>query len=191
MSSEYRIFVGAFPGGEIAGRIQALRERLDPKTARITPPHVTMAGTYWRSGPAVPENERALIDRLLALDGQIPAFALLLGGVLTFPSDTNPVIYLGVELTPQLQAARTALLGVAGADKHPQFVPHLTLAMRLPADKADAALLELRAGDWHTRHQTAPIDELRLMQRGPEDPAWRCIARIKLRDERLDAPRAG
>jgi 2'-5' RNA ligase len=85
MSSDYRIFVGAFPQGEIATRIQAVRERLDPKTARIIPPHVTLAGTYWRSGPSVPENEAALIRRLQAIQGQIPAFPRLLGKVQTFP----------------------------------------------------------------------------------------------------------
>jgi hypothetical protein len=57
---DYRIFVGAFPEGEVAERIQAVRSRHDAKTARITAPHVTMAGTYWRRGPATPENERDL-----------------------------------------------------------------------------------------------------------------------------------
>jgi hypothetical protein len=47
-----RIFVGAFPAGELAERIQAVRLRHDANTARITAPHVTVAGTYWRSGPA-------------------------------------------------------------------------------------------------------------------------------------------
>lgn len=30
---DYRIFVGAFPGGELAGRIQAMRQQYDPKTS--------------------------------------------------------------------------------------------------------------------------------------------------------------
>ena len=191
VGGDYRIFVGAFPQGEIAARIQALRERLDPKTARITPPHVTLAGTYWRSGPAVPEFERELISRLKALDGQIPAFSLLFGGVHSFPPAERPVIYLGMDLTPQMNAARAALLEAAGTDKHAQFVPHLTLAMRLPAAEARAVVEELQVSEWHTGRPVVPIDELWLMQRGADDPAWRCIARIRLRNETSDAPRSG
>jgi 2'-5' RNA ligase len=65
--NDYRIFIGAFPTGELAERIQAVRLQHDAKTARITAPHVTMAGTYWRSGPATPENERDAIARLQAV----------------------------------------------------------------------------------------------------------------------------
>jgi 2'-5' RNA ligase len=187
MGNDYRIFVGAFPQGEIATLIQAVRERLDPQTARITPPHVTLAGTYWRSGPPGPENEIDLIGRLHGLRGRVPAFPLLLGEVRTFPPTERPVIYLGVQSTPQVQAARAALLEVAGADKHAQFVPHLTLAMRLTGDRAQAVVEELRTSEWHTGLQVAPIGELWLMQRGPDDPAWRRIARVKLRTETSDA----
>ena len=66
LSHDYRIFVGAFPIGDLADRIQALRQRHDPKTARITAPHVTLAGTYWRTGPATPENESDTIAHLQA-----------------------------------------------------------------------------------------------------------------------------
>jgi 2'-5' RNA ligase len=193
MSGDYRVFVGAYPEGEIAAHIQALRERLDPTTARITPPHVTLVGAYWRNGPPLPENERPLIVRLQALDGKIPALRLLLGGIHTFPPAERPVIYLGMDLTPELQAARVALLQIAGADTHTKFVPHLTLAMRLPAGQARRALEELQQSEWHTSRHVAVIDELRLIliaQRGPEDPAWSCIARIKCADatRREDRP---
>jgi 2'-5' RNA ligase len=182
MSDDYRVFVGAFPQGEIATRIQALRERLDPKTARITPPHVTLAGTYWRRGLPVPANEIDLIGQLQTLQGRIPAFSLLLGGVHTFPPVDRPVIYLGVRSTPQMEAARAALLEAAGTDKHVQFVPHLTLAMRLTANQAQAVVEDLRTSEWHTGLQVAPIAELWLMQRGRDDPAWRRIAWIKIHD---------
>ncbi len=36
--NDYRIFIGAFPGGDLADRIQAVRVRHDAKTARITNP---------------------------------------------------------------------------------------------------------------------------------------------------------
>jgi hypothetical protein len=44
--NDYRIFVGAFPEGDLADRIQAVRLQHDARTARITAPHVTLAGTY-------------------------------------------------------------------------------------------------------------------------------------------------
>ena len=70
----YRIFVGAFPIGDLADQIQVVRERFDPKTARITAPHITLAGTYWRSGPPTPDNEAATIERLSALSAQLAPF---------------------------------------------------------------------------------------------------------------------
>lgn len=178
---DYRIFVGAFPTGELAARIQAVRARFDPKTAAITPPHVTLAGTYWRSGPATPENEAATIQTLRELDRQIPAFDLRLGGIRQFSPD-NPVIFLAVETTPELLSARAALLARLGRDKHAVFVPHLTLAMRLSSRQTAEMAAELQRTVWHTGSFAAPLRLLRLMQRGPADPAWRCIAEIPLAD---------
>lgn len=43
-TGDYRIFVGAFPEGELAQQIQALSQQFDPVTTRISPPHVTLAG---------------------------------------------------------------------------------------------------------------------------------------------------
>jgi len=176
---DYRIFVGAFPTGDLAGRIQQLRQRHDPVTARITAPHVTLAGTYWRTGPATPANETATIARLRALQGQIAPFDLLLGGVSTFMPGTR-VIYLKVEPTPGLLAARTVLLQALGLDKHRRFVPHLTLAMRLDRRETRALLAQLQRSEWHSGRWSVHIDHLRLVQRGPGDPAWRDIHRIDL-----------
>jgi 2'-5' RNA ligase len=179
-NQDYRIFVGAFPTGELAERIQAVREKYDPKTAAITPPHVTLAGTYWRSGQPTPENETATIELLKTLNGHIPAFSLRLGGVHVFQERHSPVIYLGLEVTPTILDARRTLLGVLGNDKHHDFHPHLTLAMRLEGAKAERMLSDLQDTEWANRHFDAPIQELRLMQRGPKDPAWREIASIDL-----------
>ena len=77
-SGDYRIFVGAFLHGELADEIQTLRAQLDPVTAAITPPHVTLAGTYWRSGRATPENETVLIHRLQQHQKEMPPFTLQL-----------------------------------------------------------------------------------------------------------------
>lgn len=176
---DYRIFVGAFPAGELAERIQAVRQAHDAKTALITPPHVTLAGTYWRSGPATIENEAVSIAQLDAVRGRIEPFDLVLGGVRSF-LPVNAVIYLGVEATAGLLAARRVLLEALGRDKHQQFAPHLTLAMRLDRPATEALLAELQRSEWQSGRWVVPIDELRLMQRGPQDPAWRTIHTLKL-----------
>jgi len=175
---DYRIFVGAFPGGELAERIQSIRTRYDPKTARITAPHVTLAGTYWRSGLASPDNEAQTILDLQVAAAKIWPFELILGGVHAFPPAARPVVYLGVALTEEFMRARQTLLDVLGRDTLHRFTPHLTLAMRLSGQAAQTMLVELQASEWETRQWKAPLEALHLMQRGPGDPAWRSIARL-------------
>jgi 2'-5' RNA ligase len=178
-AGDYRIFVGAFPTSDLAERIQAVRERHDAKTARITAPHVTVAGTYWRSGPATPDNERDTIARLQAVQGRLKPFELVLGGVESFLPHVL-VIYLHIEPTDGLLAARRVLLDALGPDKGRHYTPHLTLTMRLDRERTQALLKELRQSEWHQRRWGVPLDHLWLMQRGPDDPAWRYIHRIDL-----------
>lgn len=175
--NDYHIFVGAFPEGDLADRIQAVRVRYDAKTARITAPHVTLAGTYWRSGSPTPENEADTIERLRSIETQLRPFELKIGGVETFLPDT-PVIYLRIEPTPELLAVRKSLLHVIGQDKQRHFTPHLTLTMRLDQSKTEALLAQLRQTDWHTQRWNVTIDQMWLMQRGAQDSAWRSIHRV-------------
>jgi 2'-5' RNA ligase len=130
-AGDYRIFVGAFLTGELAECIQAVRLQHDAKTARITAPHVTMVGTYWH-GPATPENERDAIARLQSVQRQLRPFELALGGVETFLPSNN-VIYLRIERTAGLLAARKVLLDALGPDKERRYTPHLTLTTLAPA----------------------------------------------------------
>jgi 2'-5' RNA ligase len=177
--SDYRIFAGAFLEGELAEQVQAIRQKYDPVTARITPPHVTLAGTYWRNGPPTKENEMEAIRRLEILPDIMLPFDLLLKGVRTFPGQ-RPVVYLGVEINQGLVEARNLLLSMLGPDKHKDFRPHLTLAMRLPWEQAWQMVTDLQDSQWNTRLQTALIREVRLMQRGAQDKVWRCIYRLNL-----------
>jgi len=177
---DYRIFVGAFPIGELADRIQAVRVQHDVKTARITAPHVTIAGTYWRSGSATPENEADAIQRLKMIEDRLIPFEMIVGGVESFLPRT-PVIYLHIEPTAGLLAARKVLLEALGSDNHRHFTPHLTLAMRLDQSATQSLLNQLRHSDWHTQRWPVRIDQLWLMQRGPRDPAWRSIHRVEMR----------
>lgn len=174
---DYRIFVGAFPNSTRIDDVQALREQHDPKTARITAPHVTLAGTYWRSGPATPENEAETIERLLAVQDQLKPFDLTLGGIRAFGWR---VIYLDVAPTDDLLAMRQTLIKAIGPDKHRSFTPHLTLTMRLKKQKSTALLSELQESIWHTTRWTELISTVWLMQRGPNDSAWRYIQHLDL-----------
>lgn len=177
-AGDYRIFVGAFPIGELMAQIQAVRVQYDAKTAYITAPHVTLAGTYWRHGPATAANEADLIERLRPLSSHLPPFDLILGGIHTFG---ERVVYLGVQTTPTLLDTRRALLAVMGMDKHgQQFTPHLTLAMRLNRHDTERMVADLRGSVWENGRFAAPMVTLHLMQRGPADPAWRTIAAIPL-----------
>jgi 2'-5' RNA ligase len=177
--NDYRIFVGAFPEGDLADRIQALRLRHDARTARITAPHVTLAGTYWRSGPPTPKNEAAVIEQLRSIESRLRLFEMRIAGVESFLPD-NRVLYLHVEPTPDLLAVRRALLQVIGSDKHRHFTPHLTLTMRLDARQTATLFTQLRQTDWLVQPWGITIDHLWLMQRGSGDPAWRYIHRIEL-----------
>ncbi len=179
-TEQYRIFVGAFPQGEAADRIQAIRTAYDPVTDRITAPHVTVAGTYWRNGPATPEQEAETIAKLQSVQATLQPFVLQLGGIAHFPPLARPVVYLQVANTPALLAIRAVLLQVLGRDKHRQFTPHLTLAMRLKGAAAQQMLDALQQSTWHTERWDVPIHQLSLMQRGPHDPAWRVIATIPM-----------
>lgn len=178
--ARYRIFVGAFPGGELVERIQLVRLKYDRRTAMITAPHVSLAGTYWRSGPATLENEAQTIASLQEAVQRIRPFNLRLGGIRIFPPVDRPVIYLAVEETSELLQARCLLLESLGPDKHHRYNPHLTLAMRLRGVRAAAALAELNASPWNHSHWSAKIDELQLMQRGETDSAWRALTRFPL-----------
>ena len=178
--NDYRIFVGAFPEGDLADRIQAVRLQHDVKTARITNPHVTMAGTYWRNGAPTLEKEAVTIERLRSIENQLRPFEMKIGGVETF-LPYNAVIYLHIEPTAELLAARKTVLHALGSDKHRHFTPHLTLTMRLDQAKTEALLPQLRQTEWHRQRWSVTIDHLWLMQRGPNDPAWRYIQRVEMK----------
>ena len=174
---DYRIFVGAFPTGELAQSLQQVREEVDGKTAKIIAPHVTLAGTYWRNGEATRAGAQGLIDKLDALSGQLNGFDLQLGGIQTFG---DRVIYLGAKPTDPMLAVRRALINAIGQDKHRRFKPHLTLALRLEQPAFDETLAQLRESEWENGRFTAPITELHLMQRGENDDVWRSIHTIPL-----------
>ncbi|MGE0431926.1 MAG: 2'-5' RNA ligase family protein [Planctomycetota bacterium] len=173
---DYRIFVGIFPEGDLANEIHALREHHDPQTALKTRPHVTLCGLFWRHGAAVAESEAETITNLQAALRVVPAFELRLGGIDTFGKD---VAYIAAEATDGMLAARAVCREVLGADRD-GFVPHMTIAMRLPKERLLACAGELRTLKWHTDRYVLPVPYLSLMQRSREEPAWRAIAKMPL-----------
>ena len=177
---DYRIFVGIFFSGEFNDEIQKVRQHYDEKTSQITAPHVTMAGTYWRNGEATPENEQEVIGTLQSLQDVLPPFTAALGGIRHFG---RRVAFLDVEKTPELLFLREKLIEALGEDKHggtEKFAPHLTLAMRLKKPQVDKMVEELQETEWETKRWELLVNELCLMQRGPNDPAWRTIGRFPL-----------
>jgi 2'-5' RNA ligase len=91
------------------------------------------------------------------------------------------VLYLGVRPARELLAARQLLLHVIGEDKHRRFTPHLTLAQRLAPEELAAAEARLLVTKWERERWRVPVTQLQLMQRGPDDPAWRTIAVLELK----------
>ncbi len=174
---DYRIFVGAFLTGELETAVQTIREKYDLKTAKICPPHVTIAGTYWRTGKPTAKNEKELIAQLETWLPKLNVFELDLGTIRTFG---NRVVFLDVKMSEALQDARRTLQNVMGQDKHRRFTPHCTLAMRLEPDAVQTMVDELRETEWHNGRFTQAVTELQLMQRGENDPTWRPILTTSL-----------
>jgi 2'-5' RNA ligase len=183
---DYPLFIGAFLSGDLAERLQTFRRRHSTGTDRFTGPHVTLVRSFWRSGPATSENEAETMTRLRAIQDQIQPFELGLGGVRAFLSPKR-VIYMAVEPTTDLPAARRKLLEALELDDHRPFTPHLTLAKGLDQDQFEMLLAQLEQSEWHTGRWSVSIDQLWLMQRGPDEPAWRCIQRLRLAGVAQDA----
>ncbi len=175
---DYQIFIGAFPTGELADHIQKVRTQVDGASVSIIDPHVTLAGAYWRNGKPTHAGAQGLIDRLEKLSGSMKPFELDMGSIYTFG---KRAIYLGVRPTEPLLDVRRQLIKVIGEDKHRRFRPHLTLAMDLEEAAFGAALAELKKSEFENGRFSAPINELRLMQRAKDEPAWRTIHVISLK----------
>jgi hypothetical protein len=77
--NDYRIFVGAFPEGDLADRIQAVRLKHDAKTARITSPHALPKGPQRGGGGGVrrPWATANSLASLGALRGVAPYHSLV------------------------------------------------------------------------------------------------------------------
>src|SRR5918995_2392187 len=150
----------------LAIHVQAWRRALgDPAAARIAP-HLTLV-------PPQTVAERDL-DRAVALVQRAAAeavpFLVELDGAATFLPD-SPVAYLVVrEGGPALQALEAALRESPLDRRTHPFHPHVTVVQDLPADRIEAAAVEL-AGF----RAVFPVRELALL-REDRDKVWRALA---------------
>lgn len=181
LSTGCRIFIGAFPTGSIAADLQAIRIKYDPKTAKISSPHVTLAGIYEYSENWFLKNEEEIITKIQDICTNIPTFEIQLGGVRIFPSKRKSIVYLEVVQTPDLLTARKELLSILGPDRHTHYTPHLTLAMRITDQQAKEMQSALSNKIWDQKQKTFSVASLQLMQRFPTDASWRTITVLQLK----------
>ncbi|MEO6120910.1 MAG: GNAT family N-acetyltransferase [Acidimicrobiales bacterium] len=154
-----RLGVALLVGGDLADQVDGLRRAVgDPALARI-PPHITLVPPVNVAEARLPE-ALALVRAAAAATGPID---LVLGPPATF-WPVSPVVYLAVggdlDAVVDLRAlvfrpplARTVSL---------PFVPHVTLADGVPAERIEAALVAMAAF-----RVTARFDRVHLLQEGP------------------------
>jgi 2'-5' RNA ligase len=160
------IFVLAMLSGEAGATIRAVQQRFDPKLARESPPHVTLAGSSG-VGPIVPSTPAARIrDALAPIVASTTPLELPFAPPHRFMA-TN-IVVLPLDPHGPLRALhdRIARSGLTFARAKFTFTPHATLSF-YPTLSRDALreLLALRV--------TAPavIDRLTISySRDPQPP---------------------
>lgn len=143
MPGAHGTFVIAELGGEAGARIRALQARFDPKLARESPPHVTIAGS---SGLGVipPDVPRArVLEQLAPVGRELPPLTLPLGRPERFPGTNIVVLPLDPHGPIRALHDRIAASGLPFARAKFTFTPHATLSFY--PTLTDAALRELLA----------------------------------------------
>ncbi len=160
-------FILAELGGEAGAQIRAIQDRFDPKLARESPPHVTLAGS---SGLGVipPDVPRARVLELLAPVGaETLPLALPFGPPERFPGTNIVVLPLDPHGPIRQLHDRIARSGLPFARAKFTFTPHATLSFypTLPPDALRRLLAERVRGPAvidrlvvsHTRAPQAPV----------------------------------
>jgi 2'-5' RNA ligase len=118
----FGVFVIALPE-PLGARVEALRRRFDPASARIAPPHISVTQPL-----AEEPNDIGRAD-LGALLAEFPPFEIRVGPARAFPGST--VVYLAVEPGEPVLAMRAAAhaTGLFRTDLPytEGFVPHVTI----------------------------------------------------------------
>ena len=173
MPGAHGTFILAELGGEAGAQIRAIQARFDPKLARESPPHVTIAGSSGL-GVVPPDVPRARVLELLAAVGrETPPLVLPFGRPERFPGTNIVVLPLDPHGAIRALHDRIARSGLPFARAKFTFTPHATLSF-YPTLTADAlrALLAVRADG------PAVIDRLVVSHtRSPQPPVrWGEVA---------------
>jgi 2'-5' RNA ligase len=128
MPGAYGIFVLAELAGEAGERIRAIQERYDPKLARQSPPHVTLAGSSG-VGPIVPSTPTERIREVLApIAAGAPPLTLPFERPHRFMSTNIVVLPLDPHGPLRALHERVAHSGLTFARARFTFTPHATLS---------------------------------------------------------------
>jgi 2'-5' RNA ligase len=169
------IFVLSEIGGALGERIRAVQQRFDPKLARLSPPHVTLAGSSG-VGPIVPSTPAERIrDALAPIAESTPAMSLPVERPHRFMQTNIVVLPLDPHGPLRRLHDRIARSGLTFARAKFTFTPHATLSFypTLPRESF-AELLAMRFDE------PAVIDRLTVYYTRDPQPA------VKLAEFSLD-----
>ena len=128
MPGAHGIFVLAPVGGEAGARIRALQAEYDPKLARESPPHVTLAGSSG-VGPILPDTIRERVrTALTALAESTPPLALPFQAPHRFMQTNIVVLPLDPHGALRQLHDRIAASGLPFGRARFTFTPHATLS---------------------------------------------------------------
>jgi 8-oxo-dGTP pyrophosphatase MutT (NUDIX family)/2'-5' RNA ligase len=170
--------VTIFLPADIAARVDDVRARLDPESARRIRPHVTVV----HDGADGPLDDLSLADlqsRVAHVAAEHPVFMLHLGAARDW-GGAEAGIYLEVDDRDRaLDALRRSLGAVDASDR--EFVPHVTLvhARSVGADAARDAWPVLSG--WQLDADVA-IESLSVIE-SSDNRAWRTVATFPLLPE--------
>jgi 2'-5' RNA ligase len=164
------IFVLSELGGALGARIREIQQRYDPKLARETPPHVTLAGSSG-VGPIVPSTTAEQIrDALAPVTEATPRLELPVQPPHRFMSTNIVVLPLDPHGPLRRLHDRIARSGLTFARAKFTFTPHATLSFYRTLEPARfRELLAMRFDE------PAIIDRLTVYYTRDPQPAVRMV----------------
>ncbi len=119
-----------FPSKSLQDLANSYRKRYDPHYALI-PPHLTLKSAF----EASEEEINPIADKLRQSAKEIEPFGLMTTKISSF-QPVNNVIYIKVNLTPELEALHTKInQEFPGDPSEYSFVPHITIGQKLSNDE--------------------------------------------------------
>ena len=179
MADRRRYFVAVVLDGSLAAMVDGIRAALDYEDPGRIPPHITLAPPRNVAGEDLP----GVLAGLRRVAGRFEPFTVELGPVTLFDRP-QPVVHLAVrdatrrihDLAAEIRAE--SLRPTERDDRHP-FVPHVTLAPRVPRSVAEAAIAAFRGPELNA----VRISDVTLLEHRDDPPRWVAVA-----DAALGAP---